>query len=377
MMANEHHPMRIVLRADASLEIGTGHVIRCLTLAHALRDKGADCHFICREHSGNLVESIRSKGFVVHALHEISVANEYSSVNSSKANQLVHWDWLGATQQEDAEVCAGILEQLQPDWLIVDHYGLDIFWEQKLKPHFRKLMVIDDLADRAHQCDLLLDQTFGRNAADYLSWVPSDTKLMCGSQYALLRPDFANLRQYSLQRRLRPKLRQLLISFGGVDRDNMTVKVLEILRSSSLLEDCHISVVMGSTAPWLNEVQRFVQDMPWPTSVQVDVNNMAQLMADSDLAIGAAGATSWERCCLGLPTVMLVLADNQIKIAQALSKAGAVIKIDRLTFKVTQLINADMIESDALAGMSSAASKVTDGLGTQRILHALCNEDRI
>ena len=124
-------------------------------------------------------------------------------------------------------------------------------------------------------------------------------------------PEFAALRAYSLQRRARPQLRQLLITMGGVDKDNATGEVLTALRVCPLPADCQITVVMGTTAPWLSEVEQLARDMPWPTRVLVGVNDMARLMAESDLAIGAAGATSWERCCLGLPTAMFVLAENQ------------------------------------------------------------------
>src|SRR5690606_2585434 len=146
----------------------------------------------------------------------------------------VHSHWLGATQTQDAAGCVPILAKLNPDWLIVDHYALDARWERALKPHYRKLMVIDDLADRPHQCDLLLDQTFGRDAEDYQTWVPANCRLLCGSHYALLRPEFAALRPYSLARRATPQLRQLLITMGGVDKDNATGQVLEALRASQL-----------------------------------------------------------------------------------------------------------------------------------------------
>lgn len=368
--------MQVAFRADASLQIGTGHVMRCLTLADALAARGADCQFICRAHAGNLIDFIGGKGYVAHALsipHEASVASTAPRPEASTSD-LAHSHWLGATQAQDAEDCAHILAAQRPDWLIVDHYALDARWERVLAPYYRKLMVIDDLADRPHASDLLLDQNFGRDAADYRSLVPADCRLLCGSQYALLRPEFAALRPYSLQRRARPALRELLITMGGVDKDNATGQVLQALRNCPLPADCRITVVMGATAPWLDEVRTQAQDMPWPTRVRVGVSDMAQLMADSDLAIGAAGATSWERSCLGLPTIMLVLAENQRKVAQGLEQSGGVklIKLDQsATTQLSELLIPLMDDPTQLLNMSHHAASFVDGSGVDAVMRQM------
>ncbi|MGX4730664.1 UDP-2,4-diacetamido-2,4,6-trideoxy-beta-L-altropyranose hydrolase [Pseudomonas corrugata] len=358
--------MKIVFRVDASLQMGTGHVMRCLTLADALNVRGAECHFICREHPGNLVGFIRSKGYGVSVLPVSAFRSESESVSAEPL--LAHAYWLGGSWQQDAEACAAILAETQAEWLIVDHYALDSRWESALKPHYCKLMVIDDLADRSHICDLLLDQTYSRASAEYLPWVPEDCILLCGSRYALLRPEFAQLRSYSLQRRANPHLRQLLITMGGVDNNNATGKVLEALKSCPLPVDCRIIVVMGATAPWLSEVQLCAEQLPWAIEVKVNVSDMAQLMADSDFAIGAAGATSWERCCLGLPTIMLVLADNQRTIAQSLDAAGAAFLSDLSILSARQLIAFQQIQPAALSTMSALAASITDGLGVLQVI---------
>lgn len=365
--------MKVVFRTDASLHIGTGHVMRCLTLADALAARGAHCQFICRAHEGNLIDYIRQRGFQVHALPLLPANASAADPAPTRPvnNEPAHSHWLGATQAQDAQTCAPILATQQPDWLIVDHYALDACWEQALAPHYRQLMVIDDLADRPHACDLLLDQTFGRDAADYRPLVPAQCQLLCGSSYALLRPEFAALRPYSLQRRTQPQLRNLLISMGGVDKDNVTSKILIALRASPLPTDCQITVVMGTTAPWLAQVQQLAQDMPWPTQVLVGVSNMAQLMADSDLAIGAAGATSWERCCLGLPTIMLALADNQRKIAKVLSETGVAHFLDSSKLNDQLLITTECSQPLWLGAMSTAAAAVTEGQGAARVVEAL------
>lgn len=358
--------MRIVFRADASLQIGSGHVMRCLTLAEALRERGAECRFICREHPGHLIEFIRGKGYPVHALPN----GQTNPLAEGAPDQPSHAPWLGATQTQDAEACVAILQELRPDWLIVDHYALDQRWETALQPHYRKLMVIDDLADRPHICDLLLDQTFGRSPDDYKSWVPVDCTLLCGSQYALLRPEFGALRKYSLERRENPQLEHLLITMGGVDKDNATCQVLEALRRCALPTNCHITVIMGPSAPWLSEVRQQAAQLPWPTEVRVNVSDMALLMADSDLAIGAAGSTSWERCCLGLPTVMVVLADNQKTAAALLEQAQAVLMLSlgaNLATDLRRVIEKINREKDLLKNTGEHASRISDGTGCQFI----------
>ena len=366
--------MKVAFRTDASLEIGTGHVMRCLTLADALAARGADCQFICRTHQGNLIEFIRSKGYVTHALPAAPIVAPATPDSNTSAADLAHSHWLGTTQAQDAAACAPILAAQRPDWMIVDHYALDARWERALAPHYRKLMVIDDLADRPHACDLLLDQTFGRDAVDYHPLVPADCRLLCGSQYALLRPEFAALRPYSLQRRARPSLRELLITMGGIDKDNATGQVLQALRACPLPADCRITVVMGATAPWLEEVRIQAQEMPWPTRSLVGVNDMAQLMADSDLAIGAAGATSWERCCLGLPTIMLVLAKNQLKVAQGLEQVGAAALVTSrpsAEYQLASLLGTLASTPQKLYAMSKSSAAIVDGKGSHSVITLL------
>jgi UDP-2,4-diacetamido-2,4,6-trideoxy-beta-L-altropyranose hydrolase len=365
--------MKVVFRADASLQMGTGHVMRCLTLADALAAQGADCQFICREHQGNLIEPIRNKGYTVYVLPALTEPVGASSLVFEAASDEqgpVHSHWLGATHAQDAEACAPILAVLKPDWLILDHYALDARWERVLQPHYLQLMVIDDLADRPHICDLLLDQTFGRSAENYRVWVPAGCRLLCGSQYALLRPEFVALRSYSLGRRAMPQLRQLLITMGGVDKDNVTGQVLKALSNSPLPADCRITVVMGATAPWLEGVRNQAQGLPWPTRVLVGVDDMAQLMADSDLAIGAAGSTSWELCCLGVPSLLICTAANQRAVIAALASASATVQLDRaaLTQPDGAPFRAQLAKLiDNLEAYAAAAARVTGGCGTSRV----------
>ena len=362
MTAKEY---KIVFRCDASIQIGSGHVMRCLTLADELSRQGAESFFICRQHDGSLIEILQQRGYQVYTLP----LEHGSGIESESKATLAHADWLASTQHRDAELSISIVKAIQPDWLIVDHYALDESWEKRLKPYCKKLMVIDDLADRKHDCDVLLDQNFGRDPQDYAAYVNEDCELLCGSNYALLRPEFAEWRSYSLERRQHNKLASILINLGGVDKDNITTKILKGLQTKSLPDHCSMNIVMGSTSPWIEAVKQQAAIMQWRTVVKVGVNNMAEIMANSNLAIGAAGSTSWERCCLGLPTIMLVLADNQQVIASALEAVGAALIFDITMLEAEPLAFAQGIESVApkMREMSKTASKVTDGLGASRL----------
>ena len=360
--------MRIVFRTDASLQIGTGHVMRCLTLAEALRERGSICSFICREHPGNLIDLIQQRGFLVHALRCVQdwVVQE---------NTLSYAGWLGADWQADAEESRVGAGAPAIDWLIVDHYALDHRWEQSMRAYCRHIMAIDDLADRTHDCDLLLDQNLSRKREHYGGLLKGETTTLVGPQYALLRPEFAALRAQSRTRRQSNlQLSRLLVTMGGVDKDNATGEVLSALQSCSLPADLRVTVVMGPHAPWLAQVQAKAAQMPWPTEVLAGVNNMAYLMAESDLAIGAAGGTAWERCSLGLPSLVLVLAQNQLPGAVALQEAGAAVAMQSQQ-QITNFFASHQSTSEArevLNKLSQAAASVTDGEGCQRtVTHML------
>jgi UDP-2,4-diacetamido-2,4,6-trideoxy-beta-L-altropyranose hydrolase len=368
--------MKVAFRADASLQMGSGHVMRCLTLADALKAQGAQCHFISRAHAGHLLELIRQRGFAVTALPvELHQPSTSSQVVNAPVQEPAHARWLGCDWQTDARQTGTILASLQPDWLAVDHYAIDQRWEAALQSHYKKLLVIDDLADRPHRCDLLLDQNLGRQPQDYVGLVPAQCQVLIGPQYALLRPEFAVLRLYSLQRRqAQPVMRQLLITMGGVDQPNATGQVLQALKTCALPQECRITVVMGLAAPWLQNVRELAAQMPWPTDVVVNVSDMAQRMADSDLAIGAAGSTSWERCCLGLPTLMVVLADNQKEAAEHLEHAGAAHCLslnDQLQQQIQDRLILLLNQREQLSQMSICASEITDGNVVERIVSAM------
>jgi UDP-2,4-diacetamido-2,4,6-trideoxy-beta-L-altropyranose hydrolase len=364
--------MHIAFRTDASLHIGTGHVMRCLTLADALHERGAQSTFICRPHAGHLLDLIQQRG---HSAKALARADDAFTAPADPT----HAQWLGTNWASDADQTQQALGDQVVEWLVVDHYALDRRWEHALRPHTKRIMAVDDLADRPHDCELLLDQNLGRQAKDYAGLLGCHTQTLIGPAYALLRPEFAQWREQSLQRRAQPQLKNLLITMGGVDSENATGQVLDAMRHCDLPADLRITVVMGPTAPWLARVQAQASAMPQPTQVLAGVSNMAQLMAASDLCVGAAGSTSWERCCLGLPAIQLVLAENQKEINAALKLAGAVltVQLDKLQAELPSVF-AKVRRSDVLCGLSKNAAVSCDGLGANKTvqwLEKVINED--
>jgi UDP-2,4-diacetamido-2,4,6-trideoxy-beta-L-altropyranose hydrolase len=363
--------MRIAIRTDAALHIGTGHVMRCLTIANALSMKGAEVHFVCRTHNGHLGERIKAQG---HHLHLLPSPSQQIELQPDSTLTPSHKAWLGESWKVDLEQTFTALSSISIfDWLVVDHYALDHQWESKARQLTKKIMVIDDLVDRRHDCDLLVDQTFNRHKQSYETLTPSHCRILTGSAYSLLRPEFQALRNYSLSRRQTNSIHQLLIAMGGIDQSNYTKIILEQLQYSSLPDTCQIIVVMGSNAPWLDSVCEQATKMNWPTSVKIDVPDMAQIMANSDIAIGAAGNTAWERCCLGLPTLMFILAENQYDVAQALDKTRAVILLEGLS-EIPEQINLLSESPERLQQIVESAITITDGTGVQKVLHFLEQE---
>lgn len=348
--------MKVAIRADATQLIGTGHVMRCLALANSLKQFGAEISFIARPVGAQLASLIRANG---HVLHEIPD-------DGTPAGMAAEQVWPASKQDFDGEASAKLAHGV--DWLIVDHYGLDAHWEKVLQPHCARLLVIDDLANRCHDADLLLDQNLGRRAADYRSLVPDTCEVFVGPLHGLLRPEFAQARPRGLEQRGKNRPNRLLITLGGIDKDNVTGKLLEVLDHSPAKTQWTISVVMGAQAPWLETVKEQAARMTPPVRVLTNVSDMASLMVESDLAIGAAGGTAWERCVLGLPTLMVILAENQRSAALALEQAGCTLNLDMDHIR-NDLPNklARLADGAALRSMEQACSSITDGLGAPRL----------
>jgi UDP-2,4-diacetamido-2,4,6-trideoxy-beta-L-altropyranose hydrolase len=290
---------------------------------------------------------------------------EVTDASVGYASGPAHAAWLGCDWQSDAQQCHSILSG-STDWLIVDHYALDNRWESAMREKCHHIMCVDDLADRTHDCDILLDQSLGRTADDYSHFVSSDTRLLLGPQYALLRCEFAQWRDISLARRQSPKMHHILVTMGGVDYENVTGRVLAVLAQIRFETLRQITVVLGPHAPWHDTVSAFAAGMKVRTTVLSNVENMAELMTSCDLAIGAGGSTTWERCSLGLPTIMVSLAENQKFISQEVSRSGGAILCDlaNLECELENILYL-VLQLDFLKELSIKASNITDGLGMQ------------
>lgn len=305
----------VVFRADASVIIGSGHVMRCLTLAKQLSQNGATVSFVSRELPGHLCHLVEQNGFEVDRLPY------RAKKRNQQENDPPHWHWLEENWEVDAqETRQALFARGGADWLIVDHYALDKCWETSLRSYVTHMLVIDDLADRSHDCDLLLDQNLYKHMEPrYDGLVPKQCKLLLGPQYALLRPEFIEARQ-----KIRPRngaIERVLLFFGGSDPTDETVKTLTAL-SQLDNKDVGLEIVVGSSNPNISEIEKFCARLP-NTRLHRQINYMASLMIRSDLAIGAGGTTTWERCYLGLPSLTVITAQNQAETTTEVAQFGA------------------------------------------------------
>jgi len=341
--------MDVVFRTDSSHNIGTGHVMRCLALADELRQKGTDINFVCREAPGNMISYIGNRGYEVHLLPgEIDI-------------------------EKDRRLTKNILSknESKPDWLIIDHYDIDISWEYPLRKYAKRLMVIDDLANREHDCDLLLDQNYIKNEDRYNGLVPEDCMHLLGPKYAILRPQFRKARW-----RLRKRgggVNRILVFMGGADPKNVTSKALRAIHILDLT-DIAIDVVIGNLNPYHDEIKTLASKIP-NTICHHNVENMADLMLSADLCIGAGGTTTWERCCVGLPTMAIILAENQKSISESLDKEGALINLG-WCHNVTENNIKEVIEGlfdnpRKMVSMSDKSRRLVDGEGVNRVCDAM------
>lgn len=358
--------MTIVFRADASTQIGTGHVMRCLTLANALQERKAHCHFICRVHVGHLIDLIKSQGFTVTVLPFAAV---FESIH--KPTDLAHARWLGSTQEEDAGLTIAALSEVgQPvDWLVVDHYGIDATWESLVVPHAKRIFVIDDLADRRHACDVLLDQNLGKTKSDYANLVGENCVTLLGPKYALLQRQYSELQP---NRSLRGSVQNILIYFGGSDQHDLTGMAAKACLQLGR-PDIQLNVVIGSSYAYKPALEQLANQHP-NLHLHQNLPSLALLMFEADLAIGAGGSTSWERCAMGLPTMIVTIADNQVPTAHELHKAqvaeyiGKAEEITQVSFE--QTLKKWLSRSD-LADWSKRCVAITDGGGVERVVETM------
>ena len=356
--------MKFVFRTDSSFEIGTGHVIRCLTLAKELRNREVECVFVCREHDGHLIEKILQEGFRCIALNKYTETHE---IKDTDGPVLAHAKWLGVAWLSDAQETIRALEGKKFDWLVVDHYALDMHWEGLLRPHVKNIMVIDDLADRSHDCDLLLDQNLIANfETRYQNIVPEHCIALLGPQYSLLQPEYAFFHQRTPPRS--GPIKNILIFFGGVDQFNLTGRTLSAFLKLNRY-DIKLNLVVTSCSPHWASIQGQVQQHA-NINIYSELPTLSHLLIDADYSIGASGATSWERCCLGVPSLIITITENQKPIAEELDEQGLVrwlghydaVTDDMLLEALQTAIDDKDLESRSLACMT-----VADGNGVKRV----------
>lgn len=313
--------MNVIIRADASTSIGSGHVMRCLTLAHRLKkEKNAKVVFVMRDLTGNLIDVVKKQGFDILKL---SSANQKYTLNG-------YGLWLTVPMDVDAQQTIEILQYyLQEhgcnavDRLIVDSYALDEQWEQVLRPYCNEIMVIDDLANRRHDCDILLDQNFYLNKDDrYAGLVPEHCKMLLGPEHALLREEF-----YEAQKHLRKRdgnIKNILVFYGGSDLTNETEKAIKAL--VQLHDEGYnftADIITGVSNSRREKIEKICRKYHF-LHYYCQVSNMAEFMNKADLMLGAGGSTTWERLYMELPALVTAVADNQVKCCEECGKAGMI-----------------------------------------------------
>jgi len=349
--------MRIIFRTDANHVIGTGHFVRCLTLAEEMKRTGAHICFVARNLPLHLQQMLSERGVVYLALPKLDVAHE--------TDELSHASWLQTSQAHDAAQTLALLGPDKWNWLVVDHYALDHRFETPLRAITQHVLVIDDLADREHDCDILLDQNFYYDQQQrYLGKVPVYCRLLLGPSFALLRPEFKAMRQHTQARD--GIVNNILVFFGGVDAYNCTSQVLDVLINLNL--GIQIDVVIGQQHPQKEEIKQ--KCALHHISCHIQTNQMATLMANADLAIGAGGTSVWERLSLGLPSVCASIEDNQVQQVQDLQLASLVFgptrQEDFCAFLTSFLENLDS-ERELLQLQSQRGMALVDSNGAVRV----------
>lgn len=353
--------LRVVFRTDSGIRMGSGHLMRCLTLANELRAHGAEILFISREHPGNLIARLEDASFSVCRLP--APLDQCECVDDDYAA------WVGATVEQDATQTLASFKGTAYDWLVVDHYGLDERWERMLRPAVKKILVIDDLANRAHDCDVLLDQNYFGTVTDdrYSRKIPAHCKTLLGPRYALLQPDYGQFHHLYLPRD--GQVHRVLVFFGANDVSDETHKVL-IALSHPDLAHLVVDVVLGANHPDAEGIASLVSHRG-STTIYQNIPSLVGLMVRADLFIGAGGSTTWERMSLGLPSLVMSVAENQKEFTRMLA-------VDGFQFSLVhenktspedwyEAIQALIKQTDELKKISQKARTLLDALGTKRL----------
>lgn len=341
---------KILIRVDSGTKKGAGHIMRCLSLAKYLND--IDISFICRTIPGNFCDFIEQNGFHVYRLPtDLSLDEKDQSLDI----------------KSDVDATVEIIKQnkITPNGIIIDNYDLDYRWESNIRQYTNKIIVIDDLANRKHDCDLLLDQNFYHNMhIRYKNFVPQNCLQLLGPKYALLRPEFLEARKKLRVRN--GEINSILISFGSSDPTNETLKAIDAIHKFQNL--IKIDVVIGISNPHKESIKETCS-MLSNVTYHYQTNKMADLMTNADISIGAGGTSTWERCCLGLPSIVSILSEDQSELTKALANEGCVINLGN-----SNTINSENyiktiknLDSITLKKMSEKCMYLVDGKGDMRV----------
>ncbi len=336
--------MKVAFRVDSSIHLGSGHISRCTALATALRKRGAEVVFVCAELAGNHSYIARHAGFDVLTLSE----------GVPKSDAIRTAEALGT----------------HVDWLVVDHYGLDQRWERAIRPWCERVLAIDDLANRPHDANLLLDPAWPPNPKRYRGLVPTGAVLLLGPRYALMSSDITALRSRTRQLDDSPSI---LVFFGGSDLTNLTGRTMSALRHRDLA-GVTVDVVIGSSNPHARSIRQVATEMPFVTDHDA-APSLAPLLARNTLGVGAGGVSMWERMCAGIPSIVVSLAENQVPSTHGIASQGV---IDYLgpdeAVSSTELHRALVaLLSDPVRRkqMSDQGRALVDGRGATRVAEAL------
>ncbi|KNH23279.1 pseudaminic acid biosynthesis protein PseG [Pseudomonas syringae] len=348
--------MRVLIRADASPTIGSGHIARCLTLARVLRKQGTHVAFACRLLPGHRLESLQAEDFETFALPE-----RYPDEDPQQAiESMLPW-------QADIAALGQVLESHPAfDWIIVDHYGLDHHWQTAARRWAPRIAAVDDLATRQYSVDLLLNQNLSGTPEAYVSLLTPDCQTLLGPRFALLRDEFC-----CPAIEIKPRARRVLVNFGGFDAAMQTHHAMLALADFHELE---VDFVAGADNPALEQMQGLVDYRPnW--RLHSFVSDFYRLMTEVDLFIGAGGGTSWERAAMGLPTICIAVSNNQQANGEVMATSGAHVFLgNREQVSVEQLRQAIgfVVGNQAIRqSLAERSRQLVDGRGAQRVAAAL------
>ncbi|ELS34319.1 MULTISPECIES: UDP-2,4-diacetamido-2,4,6-trideoxy-beta-L-altropyranose hydrolase [Pseudanabaena] len=341
---------KLIIRADASIQVGTGHVMRCLALAQAWQDKGGEVIFILANKSTALENRLRSEGMkVVHLLVKTG-------------------------SNEDVNQTVDFAQKFNAQWIVVDGYHFGAKYQKYIKDFGINLLFIDDYGHTDYYyADLVLNQNISAHKDLYQSR-EIYTQLLLGTQYVLLRREFWQWRDW--QRAINPIARKLLITFGGSDPDNVTLKVIQALEGLNR-DDLAVIVVIGGSNPHHEVLQKEIANSSLAISLQRNVSNMPELMAWADLAITAGGSTNWELAFMGLPSIVITVAENQKEIATELDTQGIIIHIgwyQQITLeKIGIALQEFIYDQSKRAEMSQKGKKLVNGYGAVHVTSKIAN----